>query len=53
MDRKVYIVSNYDICNSIAVKLTDEQASAISWFIEWADVDFGIDTPENAAEDIS
>ena len=53
MEKKVFIVSNYDMENSTAVKLTEDQAKAIDWFIEWADVDCGIDTPENSAEDIT
>ena len=52
MDKKVYVVSNYDIDNCVAVNLTEDQAKAIHWFIDWADVDCGIDSPEEAAEDI-
>ena len=53
MEKKVFIVSNYDTENSMAVKLTEDQMKAIDWFIGWADVDCAIDTPENSAEDIT
>ena len=52
MDKKVYIVRNYDTDNSIPVNLTEDQAKAIDWFIEWADVNCAIDIPEKIAEDI-
>ena len=52
MERNIYLIKNYDIDNAIAVNLTDEQVSAINWFIEWADVDFGIETIEDGAIDI-
>ena len=47
MEKKIYIISNYDIDNSIPIKLTEEQAKAIRWFIDWADIDFGCDLPED------
>ena len=33
MERKLYIVSNYDADTEKVVRLTDEQARAIEWFI--------------------
>ena len=47
MEKKLYIVSNWDDEISIPVKITEEQAKAIEWFIEWADLDYGCDLPEN------
>ena len=52
MDKKVYIVTNCDNDNATAVFLTEEQAKAIDWFIEWLDLNCVCDLPENSATEI-
>lgn len=37
--KKIYIVGNTDNNYSTAIRMTEEQARAIEWFIDWADVD--------------
>lgn len=45
MDKKVYIVSNLDNRYSRAIVLTEEQAKAINWFIEFADLEYSCEEP--------
>lgn len=46
MDKKVYIVTNYDNNYSVAIAMTEEQARAINWFIELADLDYSCKEPK-------
>ena len=44
MERRIYIVQNYDTGVEKLVKLTEEQAGAILWFLNTFDIcDYSID----------
>lgn len=45
MERKVYIVTDCDNDFSKAVALTEEQAKAINWLINMADLDYTCEEP--------
>lgn len=47
MNKEVYIVTNHDNDYSTAIKLSEEQAKAIDWFIGISDVDYSICLPED------
>lgn len=52
MERKLYIVSNYDAGTEKVVKLTDEQARAIEWFIDGLEISYYNIELADEAEDI-
>lgn len=53
MGKKVYIVTNHDNNYSTAIKLSEEQAKAINWFIDLADLDYSCTEPtETDCEEI-
>lgn len=51
-EKKVYIIEDCDTDYSRAVKLTAEQAKAIRWFIDFADLNYCCDLPEDCAIDV-
>lgn len=46
MDKKVYIVTNHDNDYSKAVAMSEEQAKAINWFIDLADLNYSCQEPK-------
>lgn len=44
--KKLYIVTNHDNDYSKAVWMTEEQAKAVNWFIELADLDYSCLEPD-------
>lgn len=51
-EKKVYIIEDCDTDYSRAVKLTAEQAKAIKWFIDFADLNYCCALPEDCAIDV-
>ena len=45
--KKVYIVTNHDNNYSTAIKLSEDQAKAIQWFIDLDDVNYSVCLPED------
>ena len=45
--KKVYIVTNHDNNYSTAIRLSEEQAKAIQWFIDLDDVNYSVCLPED------
>lgn len=48
MNKKVYIVTNHDNDYSKAVAMSEEQAKAINWFIDLADLNYSCQEPQNS-----
>lgn len=48
VDKKVYIVTNYDNEYSKAVAMSEEQARAINWFIDLADLNYSCQEPKDS-----
>ena len=43
--KKVYIVTNHDNNYSTAIRLSEEQAKAIQWFIDLDDINYSVCLP--------
>jgi hypothetical protein len=52
MEKEVYIVSDLDNVCQRAIKLTEEQAKAIEWFIETENIDYYIQKANEVKEEI-
>jgi hypothetical protein len=52
MGKETYIVSDLDNCWQKAIKLTEEQAKAIEWFIDVSDVDYYIQKASEVKDEV-
>ena len=50
-DKKVYIVTNHDNYYSTAVRMSEEQAKAIQWFIDLDGLSYSVCLPEDCCCD--
>lgn len=46
--KEIYLVIDYDNGFTKAVRMSKEQATAINWFINFADLNYGCVKPEDA-----
>ena len=52
MEKETYIVSDLDNYWQKAIKLTEDQAKAIEWFIDKSDIDYYIQKASEVKEEI-
>lgn len=52
MDKETYVVSNLDYDWQRVIKMTEDQAKAIDWFIEETDIDYYIEKASEVKEEI-
>lgn len=52
MNKQIYIIQNHDNDYAQAVRMTEEQATAINWFIDLADLNYTCCLPEECAVEI-
>lgn len=55
MEKKIYVIDNYENENSVVIWLTQDQANVLDWFIDYENLNeqFGIGVPEETAIDIT
>jgi len=51
-EKETYIVSDLDNCWQKAIRLTEEQAKAIEWFIDVSDVDYYIQKASEVKDEV-
>ncbi len=52
MEKETYIVSNLDNDWQRAIRLTEEQAKAIEWYIDETDIDYYIQKASEVKEEV-
>ena len=52
MEKETYIIADIDRTWQKAIKLTEDQAKAIDWFINETDVDYYIQKADEVKEEI-
>jgi hypothetical protein len=52
MEKETYIVSDLDNYWQKAIKLTEEQAKAIEWFIDKTDIDYYIQKASEVKDEV-